>query len=164
MKTLIISRHGKAVPAQENQQDMLRELTPRGQKDAELIAHELQRNDIIPGLILSSPAVRAVETGRFLADYLEIPGSALVTHDVLYGDFNTGLFTYLDTLCPEERVVLIVGHNPSLLLVIEFLSGLVLERFPTLTTIVLDFEAKQWRELTEKKGTVRKLFIPRELR
>lgn len=164
MKTLIISRHGKAAPALENQHDRLRELTPRGQKDAEIIARELQRKDIIPGLILTSPAVRSVETARFLAKYMEIPGSAVAAHDILYGDFTIELFPFLDTICPEERVVLIVGHNPSLLLVIEFLSGLVLVRFPTLTTIVLEFEVKQWSELTEKKGTLRQLFIPRELR
>ena len=59
---------------------------------------------------------------------------------------------------------MIIGHLPSLLLVIEFLSGLVLERFPTLATLVLDFDVEKWSELAEKKGTLRKLLIPSELR
>ena len=58
MKTLIISRHGKAAQATENQPDLLRELASRGQKDARVIAQELIRKDIVPGLILSSPAIK----------------------------------------------------------------------------------------------------------
>jgi len=58
---------------------------------------------------------------------------------------------------------MIVGHNPSILLVIEYLSGLVLQHFPTSATIIVDFDVKHWSELNRTKGTVRKLFIPREL-
>ena len=164
MKTLIISRHGKAAQATENHPDLLRELAYRGQKDARVIAQELIRKDIVPGLILSSPAIRSVQTARYLAKYLEISYSAVVTRDVLYGNFTTDLFSYIESLCPEEKVVQIVGHYPSLLLVIEFLTGLVLERYPTLATLVLDFDVNNWNELVEKKGTVRKLLIPKELK
>lgn len=164
MKTLIISRHGKAREAKENQQDMLRELAPRGQKDAEIIAGKLLEKGIIPGLVLTSPATRALETANLLAENLKISPSAVVTRDVLYGNFTTDLFIDINSLYPEEKVVMIVGHNPSLLLVIEFLSGLVLDRFPTLATLILDFHVTQWSELKEKKGSIRKLFIPKDLR
>ena len=68
MKTLIIARHGKAGEIKDNQPDMLRELAPRGHKDAKNIAKALLKKDIIPGLILSSPAVRSIETARDLAE------------------------------------------------------------------------------------------------
>jgi phosphohistidine phosphatase len=163
MKTLIITRHGKAGELKENQPDLLRDLAPRGKKDAKKIAVALEAKDIVPGLIISSPAIRSVETARILGEILEIPHPAIITSDLLYGNFTTELFRFINMICPEDKVVMIIGHHPSLLLFIEFMSGLVLERFPTLATLVLDFDAENWSELIEKKGTLRKLFIPKDL-
>jgi phosphohistidine phosphatase len=163
MITLIISRHGKAGELKETQHDLLRELAPRGRKDAKKIAGALITKDIVPGLIISSPAIRSVETARILGETMEIQNPAVVTCDLLYGNFTTELFPFINMLCPEEKVVMIIGHHPSLLLYIEFLSGMVLERFPTLATLVLDFNVNRWSELSQEKGTLRKLLIPKDL-
>ncbi len=164
MRTLIITRHGKAAEAMESQSDMLRGLSSRGLKDIKIIGRELSKKNLIPGLILSSPAVRSVETARHLAGCLDISKSVVITRDSLYGNFSNELFGFMDTICSNEKVVMVVGHNPSLLILIEYLSGVILESFPTLATLVLDFEIERWSELTEKKGTLRKLFVPSELR
>jgi len=164
MKTLIISRHGKAKEAGENQSDLLRELSPRGLKDVKAISKELLKKDIVPGLIVSSPAIRSVATARKLADAMDLPDSKVVTRDSLYGNYSNEIFQFLESIGPDQKVIMIVGHIPSLLIMIEYLSGVILESYPTLATLVLDFDAERWNELTEKKGTLRKLFIPSEIR
>ncbi len=164
MKTLIITRHGKASEALESQPDILRALSTRGLKDIKVIGRELSKKNLIPGLILSSPAIRSVETARHLAGCLDISKSLVLTRDSLYGNFSNEIFSFMETTCPSEKIVMVVGHNPFLLLMIEYLSGVILESFPTLATLVLDFDIEGWGELTEKKGTMRKLFVPSELR
>lgn len=164
MKTLIIARHGKAVEGEPGQPDILRELSPRGMKDIKVITRELKNKNLLPGLIFSSPAIRAVQTGRDMVTHFDEPGIKLLTSDSLYGNFSNEIFSFINSVAPEEKTVMIVGHNPSLLIMIEYLCAVVLVTFPTLATIVLDFEVERWEELNEKKGTIRKLFIPSELR
>ena len=164
MKTLIIARHGKGIEPVESQHDVLRGLSSRGLKDIKTIGKELLKKNLIPGIIFSSPAIRAVETARHLASCLELPKSVVFTRDSLYGNFSNEIFSFMDSIGCNDKIVMIVGHNPSLLIMIEYLSGVILESFPTLATLVLDFDVENWGELTEKKGTMRKLFIPSELR
>ncbi len=164
MRTLIISRHGKAKEPRENQSDLLRELSPRGLRDIKVIARELLKKDLVPGLIVTSPAIRAVETARELAKIMEVSGSWVITRDSMYGNFSNEIFQFIETIGADQNIVLLVGHNPSLLILIEYLSGVILESYPTLSTLVLDFDVERWSELTEKKGILRKLFIPSELR
>jgi phosphohistidine phosphatase len=164
MKTLVITRHGKGKEARENQSDLLRELSPRGLRDIKIIGKELRKKDLVPGLILSSPAIRAVGTARKLADSMEVPEYLIVTRDSLYGNFSNEIFQFIESIGADQTTILLVGHNPSLLILIEYLSGVILERYPTLSTLVLDFDVERWSELTQKKGTLRKLFIPSEMR
>lgn len=164
MKTLIISRHGKAMEGTEGQPDIVRGLSPRGYKDLRLIAKELIKKNLVPGVIFSSPAVRAVETARHLTGYFHDCTVPVIPRDSLYGVFSTDMFGFIDSVCPDEDLVMIIGHNPSLMILIEHLSGLVLESFPTSATVVLDFDVKDWKGLGKVRGTLRKLFIPKELR
>jgi len=58
-------RHAEAAAEAEN--DFDRELTPKGLEQAEKVSRFLLRTGIAPGVILSSPVARALETARILA-------------------------------------------------------------------------------------------------
>ncbi len=73
MKTLIIVRHAKSSWDNPDLKDIERPLNDRGEKDAPKMAKRLKEREITPDLLLSSPAVRAIETCRHIAMILEYP-------------------------------------------------------------------------------------------
>lgn len=164
MKTLIITRHAKAVPGTGNEPDIMRKLAPRGYKDIKIIALELVKHDLVPGLIVSSPAVRTVETARHLAAHFDEHTIPVITRDSLYMDFPDEIFGFIESLCPEEKTVMVVGHNPDVMDKVEQLSEVDLDSFPTSATAVIDFDTESWARLPGILGKLRRLFIPKELR
>jgi phosphohistidine phosphatase len=164
MKTLIITRHGKAVEAEKGQHDILRKLSKRGHKYFKIIARELIKKDLVPGLILSSPAIRALGTANQIASYFDESKVSVLTYDPLYSNFSNEMFDFIESVGPKENIVMLVGHNPTLPVMIEHLSGVILESFPTLSTLILDFDVEKWLDLKENSGTMRKLLITKELK
>jgi len=69
MKQVVIVRHAKAVPyGYEN--DFERDLTNRGETDAERLGKELKIRGVQADAIISSPAKRALHTACIFAENL----------------------------------------------------------------------------------------------
>lgn len=67
MKLLFLIRHAKSSWDDPAQPDKDRPLNDRGRCDAPKIGERLAKRDLKPDLILSSPAVRALETAEIIA-------------------------------------------------------------------------------------------------
>ncbi len=67
MRTLMLLRHAKAVPADGKIRDQDRPLAPRGQKDAPKIGAYMAKHDLVPDRALVSPSKRTRETWELLA-------------------------------------------------------------------------------------------------
>jgi phosphohistidine phosphatase len=68
MKTLLILRHAKSSWDEPSLADVERPLNKRGKNDAPRIGKLIMDADLIPDVILSSPAVRAMKTAESVAD------------------------------------------------------------------------------------------------
>lgn len=114
---LILWRHAEALDPEGQEDDLLRPLTARGEKHAARMAQWLDRQLPEGTRILSSPAVRAVQTVQALQRKYKIrdalsPGASL--QDIL----ETAQW-------PEAKFpVLLVGHQPSLGLVAAHLLAM----------------------------------------
>ena len=64
MKKLIIVRHAHAV--HDGSADFNRTLTREGQEEAVAAGKMLKKNELIPDMIISSPAARTVQTAKKL--------------------------------------------------------------------------------------------------
>ncbi|TIU39662.1 MAG: histidine phosphatase family protein, partial [Mesorhizobium sp.] len=69
-RQLLILRHAKSSWDDPKLADFDRPLAPRGQKTAPLIGRELSRRGWLPDLALVSPALRARDTWRLVAQEL----------------------------------------------------------------------------------------------
>jgi len=161
MKTLIITRHGKTV---QGSPDISRKLTERGFKDIKLIASELQKYDLIPDLIISSPAIRALETANQVSEYFHDRNIPIITKDYMYPGYLNDIFDFIPGyFSPTKNIVMIVGHNPSLEILIKKLTDEEV-KLSTSGTAVIDFSIEKWNEPSKTKGKLRKVFIPKELK
>jgi phosphohistidine phosphatase len=73
MKTLILVRHAKSSWKNISLDDFDRPLNKRGKKDAQLMGKKLKERQVVPDLILSSPAKRARKTAKAFAKAIAFP-------------------------------------------------------------------------------------------
>lgn len=121
---LYLMRHGEADPVGgEVRRDAERVLSRRGHDEARIMGHALARLE--PGLerILTSPLVRAAESGRIVAGSYPSPPVVEQSEQLSPGFRRLALLKHLDSFGPEARLLLI-GHQPDMG---ELLAWLVAE-------------------------------------
>jgi phosphohistidine phosphatase len=161
MKTLLLLRHAKSSWKQPEQPDQERPLNKRGKKEAPKVGKYLKENDLIPDLILSSPARRAHDTAQAVAEECGFEGQIDLYQDLYLSDTAC----YLDILhcLPDDaRRVLVVGHNPDVEELLTLLTD-VSEHMTTAALAVVDLPISSWQELSEATdGRLQTLWVPRE--
>ena len=84
MKTLYLVRHAKSSWKHAGISDRERPLNARGKRDAPVMGARIQRHGIRPSLIVSSPAKRAWQTARIVAQEIDYPLEFLQREESLY--------------------------------------------------------------------------------
>ncbi len=109
---LLLLRHAKSDWSVE-MDDFSRPLKKRGRRAAKLLGRWLHEQHLIPDMILSSPATRALTTAEWVCRQLGIDESAIVCDLRIYEADALALIEVLKTGAYGQRVLL-VGHNPGL--------------------------------------------------
>lgn len=109
---LLLLRHAKSDWSVE-MDDFSRPLKKRGRQAAKRVGCWLRKQHLIPDIILSSPATRALATAQRVCREINIDQSAIVCDPRIYEADARTLLEVLKTGCHEQRVLL-VGHNPGL--------------------------------------------------
>lgn len=112
MKTLMIMRHGKSLPATPEINDHDRPLAEEGRNNALRLGEELKTKGVMPDLILSSSALRCRETMNALTLGWEHPHDRK-TAEELYETSLVQQINFLSTVESKYSSVLVIGHNPS---------------------------------------------------
>ncbi|MCL4481087.1 MAG: histidine phosphatase family protein [Bacteroidetes bacterium] len=160
MKRVIIVRHAKTIHHGYDQ-DFDRTLTDRGKEDAERICHELLNIQLVPDLIISSPAVRTTQTTRIFADLFGYPAGNIRYEKKLYSGMQTTTFIQmLQELDDLHTTVMVVGHNPTVYYFIDCLLPEFSLDVPTCSTIVLEFDIDEWSKLESHSGKMTHRWIP----
>ncbi|HDP89382.1 MAG TPA: histidine phosphatase family protein [Thioalkalivibrio sp.] len=163
MKTLILVRHGKSSWDQPALADFDRPLLPRGQKDARLIGEFLAGHHLVPDVIRVSPALRARETARILADALGYPTAGIDEEPAIYEAAVSDLLGVLRATRNGDTL-LMVGHNPGFSVLLNSLTDETHEDLPTCGTAVVEFNVKEWSDILPGSGRLRWLQRPKQLR
>ena len=116
---LYIVRHAHAVSVGGDiRSDFDRTLSERGKSEATLMARALAQLDIDIKTILTSPLVRAVETGEIFGR--ELKREAEVSHNLEPGFSSRALYEEIAPMSGDAGVVLI-GHQPDVSMFISYL-------------------------------------------
>ncbi len=110
---LLILRHGKAEYSPDSWSDMERPLASRGLDDTLCAGKYLSALGVIPELIVSSPAIRALQTVEMVQQSFPRRVEHLIKDD-LYLAPPKMICEVLRALPEGPGVVLLVGHNPGL--------------------------------------------------
>ena len=111
-RELWLLRHGKA-ERYDGSEDYDRRLKKRGKRDSIRMGEWLKEQGLLPDLVISSPATRAIMTAKLVCDALGIERQHIQLEKRLYDE---GLVRVKSVLadCPATyKRVLLVGHNPE---------------------------------------------------
>jgi phosphohistidine phosphatase len=129
---LYLVRHAEAAPGEP---DELRPLTPEGRDQARSLGERLRNENAAPAVVLTSPLLRARETGSELARALDVesepderlaPGAS--ADDVRAAIEGRG-----------DQIV-VVGHQPDCGQIAAALTGGPEPRFPAGGVVVLELD------------------------
>ena len=162
MKTLLIMRHGKSSWAKPSQADHDRTLNDRGRLDVPLMGQKLKEEGLLPGLVISSSAMRAQETAQLVTASCGYEGKIEVLAE-LYMASETHYFEALHQLGNDHDCVLIIGHNPTIESVIDLYA--VRPAYITPGNIGhITFDVETWAEvMVHTNGRLLNLWRPSEL-
>jgi phosphohistidine phosphatase len=154
MKTLIVVRHAKSSWDDPKVSDLNRPLNDRGKRDAPRMARALKEKDLAIDAVLSSPAVRALETCHIFMDILGIAKGDVQLVKELYHASEEMILNVVNRINNNSRVAMIFGHNPGLT---EFVNDLLeeeIENIPTTGVVVCDLKIEEWSEAKWACGTM----------
>jgi phosphohistidine phosphatase len=129
---LYLVRHAEAAPGDP---DELRPLTSEGREQAQALGQRLRNEEASPSVILTSPLLRARETGAELAKALDVATEPdeLLAPGASVDDVRT-------VVEGRGEQVVVVGHQPDCGQIAAALTGGPEPRFPAGGHVVLDLE------------------------
>jgi phosphohistidine phosphatase len=162
MKDLLLLRHAKSSWEDSELSDFERPLNARGKRDAPRIGKLILKERLTPHCIISSSAVRARSTADIVADMCRYKGKISFRRS-LYATSPQEYFNALQSLKDDYTRVLVVGHNPTIIELIELLTGRA-ESIPTCGLVYIKLPVKKWKVLQlGTKYELVKIWRPKDL-
>jgi phosphohistidine phosphatase len=154
MKTLYIVRHAKSSWDEINISDFDRPLNDRGKRDAPRMGKRLKEKDIIPDLMLSSPAKRALSTCKRFAEILGYNPEKIKTDRSLYHASEETILNVVRNAKDKHNVLMIFGHNPGLTDFVNELSSEdnFIDNIPTCGVVCFKLQIETWQQTDFGKG------------
>lgn len=170
MLRLMLLRHAKSDWGDPDLRDIDRPLNTRGRSAARTIANYMATEKLLPDLILCSSSQRTRETLAYLLPSLNGEYRVEVRSD-LYRQSEGSYIPLLKGVAPDNRTILVVGHNPATEDTAISLAGSGPEdmirdmqtKFPTGGLAVIDFDFDDWNDLAPGTGRLDRFIKPREL-
>ena len=145
MKTLLLIRHAKSSWSDPTVSDFHRKLNKRGKRDAPFMAKKLAERQLVPDLILSSPAKRAKKTAKIMAQGVGADG--VQYNEAIYSASTIDLYRVLKVLDDRYSTVYFVGHNFAITDLAEEISGTSIDNIPTSGMVGLQLDISYWRDI-----------------
>ena len=117
------------------------------------MGEKLKERQIMPDLVLSSPAKRARKTATVIAKAIGYPKKKIVFDDNMYHANAMYLFEMIRDLDDKYETIMLFGHNPDF----NDLANMLLKKnlvYNIVTTGVycIKLNVDQWQKVREGKG------------
>jgi phosphohistidine phosphatase len=161
MKKIIFVRHGKAEDESSEISDFERSLTLKGKAISRLMARILMEKEKSPGVIISSPAFRALETALIFAGEFGISPDDIMLNNTIYHRMSLhNLPSILSAVNEDVEVVTLFGHNPSFSQIANSLCREGCESLPKTGIAGISFKIMTWSEIGRNNGKLEYFLKP----
>lgn len=151
MKTVYFIRHAKS--SNDAKKDIDRKINQRGEKDINFMATFLKDKGVMPDIIISSNATRAMQTSQIILDTLNFKDKISVQKNLYEANLKDFLKVFHD-IKAKFNTIFIVAHNPAITEICEYLSNSVIDHMPTSSIFCIEFDAQTFKDIKEHSGKV----------
>jgi phosphohistidine phosphatase len=163
MKTLYLVRHAKSSWDDMSAEDYERVLLPKGINRTTQVAKYLLSKKVVPDLIVSSQAVRAIETARILARKLNYPNHEIQIEPLLYFSGSQAMYHVVFGLPNAKNEVMLVGHNPDMTQFANVFLHEKIDYLPTTGVVSISFKTDRWEEIMMAEREVNFVITPKSI-
>lgn len=152
VKTLFLARHAQAAERLPGEGDSDRQLNSKGLQNSTRMGMNFKNKNIQFDIIISSPAVRAQTTAMLIAEQLKYDTSKVHLNPEIYDASVRTLLQVVNQLKDEWKTVLLIGHNPTISYLAEYLTKWEIGDLTTCGVVQIEFPVASWSMLSEGTG------------
>lgn len=164
MKTLYIVRHAKSSLHQQDIADHDRPLLEKGKKRTKQVIDYLLDHQVTVDYLVTSSALRAVETARFIARCIRYPLSQIKVDEQLYRADASHIMNQFFDLSDDYNAVMIIGHNPACTSFVNHFLPSRIELIPTSGIVCLEFDTNRWDSISNVPCSCRFTIYPKTIK
>jgi phosphohistidine phosphatase len=161
MKTLYVMRHAKSSWGEPELADFDRPLIEKGEMRTKKIVDFLLKKEVNIDMILSSPAVRALETAKIIARGLKLPEENLRFDKSIYEAETSQLHDLFLDLPAFVNHLMIIGHNPTVTYFSNEFMEKKIDSMPTSAIVCINFDTDDWTQITPGNAKLKFLIYPK---
>ena len=161
MKTIYIVRHAKAEDKSASGKDFDRKLTDKGIRTAEKMGNRLAKKHILPDIIITSPAQRALQTAQIIGEMIKYPDK-IIQDSTIYNSSALSLMQIIKSSCEDMQSLMLVGHNPSLTDLLNYLCPSDIENLPKAGIAGIKISENKWSNISHQHGELLFFAIPKK--
>ncbi|MBC8206296.1 MAG: histidine phosphatase family protein [Kiritimatiellales bacterium] len=159
MKTLILVRHGDFIHKDPFVPNIGRPLTRQGRHDLVEVAKRFAALNIVPDLILTSPARRTGETAEIFGKKLGLNASQMKVDEELFEAEKREILRVVHQLDESLDTVMLVGHDPAMTSLLHHLVNAEIYNLKYASFAVLSIDG-QWRDAAFGRSALLHLDVP----
>lgn len=159
-KNLLLLRHAEAKSFAVGKSDHARPLTGYGITQAEKMSQILADFRFTPDIIYASNAQRTTTTAEIFAQKLNYPIKNIIFDASIYETTVEVMLWLIAKIPTEHHNVLMIGHNPTITYLAEYLTQQDVAGMPTCGLASIVFEVSEWAHVSANTGTLAWLKFP----
>lgn len=147
---LYLLRHAQTLEKMHDESDADRQLTAIGTQNATRMGINLKNKEVILDMIISSPAARALTTTELIAEQIGYDLSRIHFNSEIYNASIRSMLKAVNNFKDEWKNILLVGHNPAISYLAEYISGEAIGNMDTCGLVNVSVDLESWAEVSEK--------------
>lgn len=151
-KVIYLIRHAEAASRQAGSLDAERLLTKRGEENAALMGNRLFERNVFPGIIVSSPAKRALKTAQIISNKLKYPENKILIDELIYDGYEKDILNIIKKINDTHDCLFVCGHNPTITSLSNEFSNIKIDNIPTCGIFSVEFDTTSWKDIAFKTG------------
>jgi phosphohistidine phosphatase len=164
MKTLYLMRHAKSSWEEPGVSDFDRPLVPKGGKKTQLIVDFLLKRNTKIELMISSPALRAIETAKLIATGLNYPVNKIKTDRKIYDGYYDRILDIIYGTSNDVSSLMLFGHNPTITNLANLFLHPGIDEMTTSCIVCLSFNTDKWEDIPSQEAVQEFIVYPKMLK
>jgi phosphohistidine phosphatase len=152
VKKLFLLRHAQTLEKRPDEKDIDRMLTPIGFQNANRMGMNLNNKSVQPDIIICSAAIRTQQTAESIAEHVSYDSNRVHVNIEVYDASIRTLLNVVNNLKEEWKTAVVIGHNPSISYLAEYITGEAVGNMSTCGLVSVQFKLDSWSEVSEGNG------------